>query len=173
MAPLRPQQRLLHDGNGVKVPKNGTTIELPVQAPGPCLWRAAASCLLGALAACAPAPTQQVAKLEPPAPTAAPAPEMCAPTPASVPARFTHFSQLGPIHLGGVVLRLHGTASEIDPILRDLEIRNVVTHPCPGGVSLVWIPGGTPRLAALLTEKGLKVAETVEFPPQTERSRTK
>jgi hypothetical protein len=86
---------------------------------------------------------------------------VCAPTPASVAARFSHFSPLGPVALGGVVARVRGGKTAIESVLRDVDIRKAVMHPCPGDVTLVWIAGGTSRVAEALGHQGLQVDETI------------
>jgi len=55
---------------------------------------------------------------------------MCARAPTSSTARFSHFAQLGPVYLGGIVVRLHGATDGLASLLRDLGLQDVTTRQC-------------------------------------------
>ena len=99
---------------------------------------------------------------------------VCSGVPASAAVRFSqflHFAPVWPVHVGGVVLRLHGSTAALAPLMGELGIQGVLTHPCPGESTLVWIPGAAADgLPALFSARGLQVEETVVFDPAEGRA---
>ncbi len=133
---------------------------------------AAIACCVFSLMACAvptvpgkvgPSPEASKASLSEPV-------SVCAKVAASSAARFSHFAPLGPVHLGGLVIRLQGATGGSEALLRDLGLQGVVTRQCPNAQTLVWLPGGTLRLAELFSARGLQVSETVVLDPAEGRA---